>query len=220
MSWRPGACWRFRIWSSSFLETPGHQDQNQLCPLVSLSLRPWILTTTPTVPRTVKPTSLCCSQRAPTSIPISHFQIASWKMGEGAESRCQNKALGNTLNRMEHWVQPRQVLSCHIHSRANWGVLVYYYYIILVVCFSPSICLMSWDLNSLQGSHWEYFKRWLRGIPLTVSDACTMSLKQKSFGALNNSWPWKLLRKKKKKKMCRTTRCPQWSRMLSEPWLL
>lgn len=125
MSWRPGACWRFRIWSSSFLETPGHQDQNQLCPLVSLSLRPWILTT-PRVPRTVKPTSLCCSQRAPTSIPISHFQIASWKMGEGAEARCQNKALSNTfaLNKMEHWVQPCQVLSCHIHSRANWGVLV------------------------------------------------------------------------------------------------
>lgn len=121
MNWRPGVCWRFRIWSSSFLEIPGHQDQNQLYPLVSLSLRPWILTTTPTVPRTVKPTSLCCSQRAPTSIPISHFQIASWKMGDGAESRCQNKVLGNTsaLNKMEHWVQPRQVLSCHIPSRAS-----------------------------------------------------------------------------------------------------
>lgn len=204
MSWRPGACWRFRIWSSSFLEIPGHQGQNQLCPLVSLSLRPWILTTTPTVPRTVKPTSLCCSQRAPTSIPILHFQIASWKMEEGAEPRCQNKALGSifVLNKMEHWVQPRQVLRCHVHSRASTftvGVLV------LVIphnsggVLSPSICLMSWDLNTLQGSHWEYFKTWLGGIPLTLPDASTMSLKQKSFGALNNSWPWKLVRKKKRR---------------------
>lgn len=158
MSWRPGACWRFRTWSWSFLETPGRRGQNRRCPPASPWPRPWTRRTTRTAPRTAKPPSPCCRRRAPTSTPVPRCPTASRKTGEGAEAPGQSRASGSSAcSRTAPRVCPCQVLTSHSSKSKLFtqrGDACVRTTGTDSVCFLPPVCIVPW--NTLPGSHWEY----------------------------------------------------------------